>query len=342
MISENKKIYKKFSDDLLVVKQEGLSNTIHQFFNKEAKINVVAPFNEIIGGKKLLEKLFNPMLYAFPNLYRRTDILFGGIFNEEEWVTGSGHFVGTFAKDWMGIPANNQLTFLRFGEFHRMQDGQAIETYLFFDLIDLLRQIGKWPLLTKSLGDERFIPGPITSDGIILQEQNPEDSLSSLVMVEEMLKRLFTKEQAWRKYWYDNMMWYGPSGYGSYIGIDGFARFQLPYESIFDPFRKSSVAMTCERGSSLDLAVKGHFARFAEGNYVASGGWPSHGGHLCGKWLGIEPKGQQFTCRISDWWRREGNKLVENWVFVDLVDMLKQLDYDVFKAVDIEILFENN
>ena len=93
MISENKKIYKKFSDDLSAVKPEGLSNTIHQFFNKEAKINVVAPFNEIIGGKKLLEKLFNPMLYAFPNLYRRTDILFGGIFNEEEWVTGSGNFV---------------------------------------------------------------------------------------------------------------------------------------------------------------------------------------------------------------------------------------------------------
>ena len=342
MISENKIIYKKFSDDLSAVKPEGLSNTIHQFFNKEAKINVVAPFNEIIGGKELLEKLFNPMLYAFPNLYRRTDILFGGIFNEEEWVTGSGHFVGTFAKDWMGIPANNQLTFLRFGEFHRMQDGQAIETYLFFDLIDLLRQIGKWPLLTKSLGDENFIPGPITSDGIILEAQNSEETKTSLVMVEEMLRNLHTKEQYWRKYWHPNMMWYGPSGYGSYIGVDGFARFQLPYESVFDPYRKSSTTMTCEKGSKLDLAVKGHFARFAEGNFVASGGWPSHGGHLCKEWLGIEAKGQQFTCRISDWWRREGNKLVENWVFVDLVDMLKQLDYDVFKAVDIEILFEDN
>ena len=107
MISENKKIYKIFSDDLLAVTQKGLSNTVHQFFNKEAKINVVAPINEITGGKGLLKKLFIPMLYAFPDLYRRTDILFGGIFNEEEWVTGSGHFVGTFAKDWMGIPANN-------------------------------------------------------------------------------------------------------------------------------------------------------------------------------------------------------------------------------------------
>lgn len=342
MMSENKIIYKNFSDDLSAVKQEGLSNIVHQFFNKEAKINVVAPFNEIIGGKELLEKLFNPMLYAFPNLYRRTDILFSGIFNEEEWVTGSGHFVGTFAKDWMGIPANNKLTYLRYGEFHRMQNGQAVETYLFFDLIDLLRQIGKWPLLTKSLGDENFIPGPITSDGIILEAQNSEETKTSLVMVEEMLRNLHTKEQYWRKYWHPNMMWYGPSGYGSYIGVDGFARFQLPYESVFDPYRKSSTTMTCEKGSKLDLAVKGHFARFAEGNFVASGGWPSHGGHLCKEWLGIEAKGQQFTCRISDWWRRERNKLVENWVFVDLVDMLKQLDYDVFKAVDIEILFEDN
>ncbi len=195
-------------------------------------------------------------------------------------------------------------------------------------------------MLTKSIGDEKFIPGPITSDGIILEKQNSEETSTSLVMVEEMLKQLYTKEQTWRKYWHPNMMWYGPSGYGSYIGIDGFARFQLPYESIFDPFRKSSVAMTCKKESSLDLAVKGHFTRFAEGNYVASGGWPSHGGHLCKKWLGIEPKGQQFTCRISDWWRREGNILVENWVFVDIINMLKQFDYDVFKTANIKILID--
>ncbi len=43
----------------------------------------------------------------------------------------------------MGIPANNKLTYLRYGEFHRMENNQAVETYLFFDLIDLLRQIGK-------------------------------------------------------------------------------------------------------------------------------------------------------------------------------------------------------
>ena len=212
MISENKKIYKKFSEDLLDVTEDGLSNAVHQFFNNEAKINVVAPVNEITGGKELFKKIIDPMLCAFPDLYRRTDLFFAGIFNNQEWVTSSGHFVGTFAKNWMGIPANKKLTYLRYGEFHRMQNGQAVETYLFLDFIDLLRQIGKWPLLTKSLGDEGFVPGPITSDGVILQEQNQEDSESSLVMVEKMLRNLFTKDQSWRKFWHPNMMWYGPSG----------------------------------------------------------------------------------------------------------------------------------
>ena len=341
MILENKKIYKKFSDDLLIISQKNISKTIHQFFDEEVVINIVSPINRIDGCEEILSSFFLPMLTAFPDLYRRTDILFGGIFLGEEWVTGAGHFVGTFANDWMGIPANNELTYLRFGEFHKMERGQAVETFLFLDLVDLLRQIGKWPLLENSLGNEKFVPGPMTSDGIILGEKNLEDSETSLLLVEQMLKKLFTLEQEWRPFWHQKMMWYGPSGYGSYIGIEGFSSFQLPYESIFDSYRKGTFGMTCERGSSLDKAVKGHFTRFAEGNYIASGGWPSHGGHLCRKWLGIEPKGQQFTCRVSDWWRREGDKLIENWVFVDLIDMLKQLDYDVFKAVNIEISFEN-
>ena len=337
-MENNKIIYKKFCDTFLYDAQDKLKSAINIFFDKDAIINVVEPVNEIKGKEELINKFFLPMLNSFPDLYRRTDIFFAGISKNQEWVTSSGHFVGTFENNWMGIPANNKLTYLRYGEFHRMQNGQAVETYLFFDLIDLLRQIDKWPLITKSLGDENFIPGPITSEGILLETQNLKETKTSLVMVEEMLKNLYTKEQSWRKYWHPNMMWYGPSGYGSNIGVDGFALFQLPYESVFDPYRKSSVAMTCEKGSKLDLAVKGHFARFAEGNFVASGGWPSDGGHLCKEWLGIQPKGQQFTCRVSDWWRRDGDTLVENWVFVDLIDMLKQLDYDVFKKTNIEIL----
>jgi len=54
-------------------------------------------------------------------------------------------------------------------------------------------------------------------------------------------------------------------------------------------------------------------------------------------WLGVKASGQLFAVRVADWWRRDGDLLVENWVFVDLIDMLLQLDYDVFEAVDIKL-----
>ena len=336
-MDNNKKQYKNFCDTFLHDAKNKLIDAIDIFFDKDSRINIVEPLNEIKGKEELIYKFFSPMLNSFPDLYRRTDIFFSGIFKDQEWVTSSGHFVGTFTNNWMGIPANNKLTYLRYGEFHRMKNNKAVETFLFFDLIDLLRQIDKWPLKINSLGGEQFIPGPITSDGILLDNQDSLQTKKSLMMVEKMLKNLYTKRQTWRKYWHPNMMWYGPSGYGSYIGVDGFASFQLPYESVFNPYRKSTFSMTCEKGSKLDLAVKGHFARFSEGNFVASGGWPSHGGHLCKDWLGIKANGQQFTCRVSDWWRGEGNQLIENWVFVDLIDMLKQLGYDVFKETNIQL-----
>ena len=142
-MENNKKIYKKFCDIFLNHTQKEINSAVHEFFNKEAKINVVEPINEIKGAEELLKKFFLPMLKSFPDLYRRTDIFFAGISKNQDWVTSAGHFVGTFKNNWMGIPANNKLTYLRYGEFHRMLNNQAVETYLFFDLIDLLRQIGK-------------------------------------------------------------------------------------------------------------------------------------------------------------------------------------------------------
>ena len=32
--------------------------------------------------------------------------------------------------------------------------------------------------------------------------------------------------------------------------------------------------------------------------------------------------------RVCDWWRRENQSLVENWVFVDVPHALLQLGYD--------------
>ena len=335
---ENKRTYKTLIDRYNDFEPEQLVGALTGFFHPDADINVVQPINRVDGPAGFISRVMEPMLHSFEHLYRRTDMLFGGEYNGGEWVVSHGHYAGAFVNAWMGIPPADKIVWLHYAEYHRMEQGKAVETYLYLDMPDLLRQTGIWPL-PESNGYEGFVPGPSTADGIVLSAQDPHASRTSLTLVEEMLKRLYTEDEGWRPYWHRNMYWYGPSGYGSYIGVDGFARFQLPYESIFDPDRVSSTYRV-SGDARLDGQVRGHFARFADGHYVASGGWPSHGGFLVRPWLGVDAKDQMFTVRVADIWRRHENLLVENWVFVDLVDMLLQLDCDVFRKAGIEITLD--
>lgn len=165
-------------------------------------------------------------------------------------------------------------------------------------------------------------------------------SSASLRMVDDMLAELWTPEERWRDAWHRDMLWYGPSGYGSQIGLDGFEEFQHPYEAMFAPgsfsgqMKRSGIA-------ELDDRVSGHFARFGDGNYVASGGWPSHGGIMGSDWLDIPANNQIFTVRVADIWRRQDDLLIENWVFVDIIDMALQLGRDLFADAGISIQLDS-
>jgi hypothetical protein len=44
--------------------------------------------------------------------------------------------------------------------------------------------------------------------------------------------------------------------------------------------------------------------------------------------LGQGPSHDWVFMRVCDWWRRESELLVENWVFVDVPHVLLQLGYD--------------
>ena len=168
----NKLQYKSYCDKLRLDAAILAGDACKTFFSADAQINISAPFDFLSGSAGMIDTFFQPLLNAMPDLYRRTDLLFAGHAKSGDWVTGHGHYVGSFQKDWMGIPATGRVIFLRYGEFHRMEDGHAIESYIFVDLIDLLRQIGRWPLTVASVGEEFFIPGPITGDGLVTNLQD--------------------------------------------------------------------------------------------------------------------------------------------------------------------------
>lgn len=292
------------------------------FFVDTARINVVHPFNEMTPDT-YAETFLGQLRDAFRHLTRTDYIAFGGTFEGDTWVTSTGYYTGHFTTPFLGIKPTGTLAHLRFGEFHRIEDNRAVESYIYLDLPELMIAAGQWPI-TKSPGRDRgftgYLAGPITQNGLQWQANDAARSDNSAQMVTAMLRALATADEAWRPYWHQDMLWYGPAAFGTFIGIENFAGFQVPFEGAFDGWS----------GGAANNGMTRHFTRFADGDYICSGGWPSLTGVQIKPFLGQEPQGKRLFMRVCDWWRREGDLLVENWVFVDIPHVLLQLDVDIF------------
>lgn len=325
-LTANKAALQSYEEGFRHPAEDGFAGAVGRFFAEDAAINVVHPFNEIAGVVEYRERFLGSLLASFEGLRRSAYIALGGAFEGDGWVTSTGYYSGHFAAPWLGIRPTGALAHIRFGEFHRMEDGKAVESYIYLDIPELMIAAGQWPI-TDSPGRDRgftgYLPGPATQDGLIWHETDPDRSQSSVDMVTAMLRSLATEDQAWRPYWHDDMLWYGPAAFGSFVGLENFADFQVPFERTFSEWIGGSVPGSQTR----------HFTRFADGDYICSGGWPSLNAVQIKPFLGQPASGKRLLMRVCDWWRREGDLLVENWVFVDVPDVLLQMGFDLFREM---------
>jgi hypothetical protein len=297
---------------------------IRAFFAPDAAINVVHPFNLCHGPDALIRRVLAPLRESFVSLHRRTDLAMAGEFDGADWVASTGYFFGTFERDWLGIRATDRLAFLRYGEFHRIEAGRAVESYIYLDLPELMIACGQYSLPLPH-GYTGFLPGPLQPDGLMWAANSTTESQRSYTVVTEMLAKLATKDEAWRPYWHNDMLWYGPAAFGTYLGIERFAGFQVPFEQSFEGWG----------GGSLGNGRTRHFTRFGDGRYTCSGGWPSLSGVSVRPFLGAAPTGKMTFFRVCDFWRREGDLLTENWVFVDIPHAMLQFGVDLFPNLDL-------
>ncbi|MEM9132441.1 MAG: ester cyclase [Actinomycetota bacterium] len=73
-----------------------------------------------------------------------------------------------------------------------------------------------------------------------------------------------------------------------------------------------------------------HQARIADGPTAAFTGWPSLQGTFDGEpFRGIAPTGGPIGQNLMDFYVRRGDKLQENWVLIDLVDVAAQRGVDL-------------
>lgn len=277
------------------------------------------PFGDVTGGQAVEERFWRPLRQAFPDLQRRDDIVIAGRFETGDWVAATGHLAGTWKEEWLGFGPTRRLAFLRYGEFWRYQDGRPVEARVVLDLVEVLRQCGRDPLPPWP-GAPGLSPAPQTGDGVRLVPADPAETQRSLELVEAMLfggLRAYDgadlRSMGMERYWHPGMMWYGPGGIGSNRGIDGFQRdHQRPFLEAFP-----------------DRVGGNHRARIAEGNYVASTGWPSLRATHRGAYLGVPATERPVTMTVMDWWRRDGGLLAENWVFIDMPALFLQLGRDL-------------
>lgn len=203
------------------------------------------PMNEMTGLAAIAERVWLPLVNSFPDLERRETILIGGDYDGDDLVASVGHYVGTFQRDWLGIPATARAVFIRFAEVHRVVDGRIAESTVLIDVLDVIRQAGFWPV-APSLGVEEQWPAPFTGAGIVLHPTDPAAEAANMAQMRKMQLALGDHGDvardgrdallipSQREGWHPKMMWYGPCGIGTARGIEGFVdHHRLPFRIAF-------------------------------------------------------------------------------------------------------------
>ena len=285
----------------------------------------VHPFRAQQGAQAVADMFWTPLKRAFHRLQRRQDIFIAGVNDVagDVWVMSMGHFMGLFDADWLGIPHTRKIATLRYAEFSRVADGKIVETGLFVDLLGPMAQAGVYPL-PPSTGAFFTYPGPRTHDGLHYADAPPAAGAATLALVNRMVQDLTDLNlsgsmgcppEILARTWSPDMIWYGPAGIGATYTI---ARYQEQHQLPF-------------RGGLGDKTFHGHVCRFAEGDYACFFGWPNLSNTPLGGWLGLPGGGIKAEMQVVDVYRRDGDRLAENWVFIDLPYWLKQQGLDVLE-----------
>ena len=298
----------------------GIADVLAQHTTPDWHWRGTHPFYERYGSSDVATAFWVPLLGALTRLQRREDIFFAGqnTVGGGVWVVSMGHLMGLFDTSWLGIVPTHKMASLRYCEFNRVVDGKIAETMLHVDIPHLMTQAGQNPFPPQTAA-HMVHSGPMTHGGLLYAAQPAETGEATLATINAMISDLGTwkndlpLEEELARSWHDDMIWWGPAGIGATYTIERYAKQHS------GPFR----AAFYDRGST------GHIARVAEGNYGGFFGWPNFSAKHRGGFMGMTGNEQNCEFRVIDIYRREGDKLAENWVFIDMLYWLVQQGDDV-------------
>jgi len=280
------------------------------------------PYGELSGPEAVAKRFWMPLRSSLSRVQRRLDIFMAGqnsrTENDEVWVVSMGHLLGLFDRPWLGIRPTGKIALLRYSAFHKVVEDQIVETAMYFDIPHVMAQAGQspWPIQTA---EHMVQPGPATHGGLLFERQDPAEAVATLASIDAMVKDLgqwklgLPIEEELARTWHDDMLWWGPEGIGSTYTIERYAKQHAgPFRAAFSDRTKAQ-----------------HICRMAEGHFGAFFGWPNFTARQTGTFMGQPATDRVGEFRVIDLYRREGDKLAENWIFIDLLHYWKTQGVDV-------------
>lgn len=286
------------------------------------------PFNELNGADAVATQFWQPLKQSLTSLQRRLDLFMAGentiAGHEGVWVASMGHLMGLFDSPWLGIPATGKIAMLRYAEFHRVEGDRIAETAMYFDIPHLMMQVGLQPFPPQT-GAHLVQPGPVNHQGLMFDPQPPEEGKKTLAAIDYMVNDIKTWKggreeplvEELRRSWNEDMIWWGPAGIGATYTIERYA------EQHSGPFR----------AGFKDRIFNGHICRMAEGHFGGFFGWPNLTLTPTGGFMGMPASETPGDMRVIDIYRREGDKLTENWIFIDLLHFWKMQGVDILERM---------
>lgn len=317
-----KRVVRACYDALDGAEADDIGGALAQFYAPDCLWRGFHPFGELTGPDSVAARFWQPLRSSLTRLQRRMDIFMAGANeldgDQSKWVVSMGHLMGLFDQPWLGIAPTGKMVMLRYAEFNRVENGRITEVAMYFDIPHLMMQAGLQPFPPQTAA-HMVQPGPLTHDGLMFDDQPEEEGRKTLATINAMIGDLGTwqlglpLEEELARTWTDDMIWWGPAGIGATYTIARYARqHSAPFRAAFTDRSKTK-----------------HLCRMAEGAYGGFFGWPNFTARHTGGFMGMPAGDTPGEMRVIDIYRREGDKLAENWIFIDLLHFWKTQGVDI-------------
>ena len=324
-IQKEKKIVLDYLQDIDNCKNEDLVKVISNHTSENFHMRCSHPFNELKGAENVANHLLMPIKDSFNPIQRRLDIFYAGVNSLDEnrsvWISSMGHLMGVFNKNFFGLQPNFKTSLLRFAEFYKVENNKITEGAIFLDIFDFMQQLGL-AIIPESTGLVCVTPGPMNHKGLKFNLSDGDEGIKTLNLIHRMRDRLVkgskmkTYKEELELDWKNDMVWWGPGGIGASYTIDGY------FKGHASPFQESLEF----------VKFGGHILSSAEDDLGGWFGWPNLIMKSKGGYLGLTNKSDiESEMRVVDLYRRDGDKIAENWIFIDHLHFLKILGVDLLE-----------